>query len=233
LPLRKILFSAVILLALVLAFEVGVTVLSERGLQKALETQYGMPGSLKVSINSFPLTLSLIRNHIGQLKLTWEGQTVVTNLDAQESGLTYYGQVNLYDVELDMPALIRTRIEIRQISHIDASIIFDEQALNASFNLPDGSLVIDQNKIYLKNSNPQIQYKLKVSNGNSISLDPSSGSIGDSDSFQNPQSGVEPDFATVALGKLPMEARPQSASVEANRVIIAVSIPIWEAYIKL
>jgi hypothetical protein len=230
--LRKILFSVVILLALLLAFEVGVTVLSERGLQKALKNQYGMPDSLKVSINSFPLTLSLIRNHIGQLRLTWGDQVVVTNIDAQQSDITYYGQVNLYDVELDMPALIRTRIEIRQISHIDAAIILDDQALNAAFNLSNGGLVIDQDKIYLKNSNPQVQYKLKVTNGNRISLEPSSGSIGDSESSQNPQSGVQPASATVTLGKLPLDARLQSASVKANRVLVDVSIPIWEGYIK-
>lgn len=230
---RKLLFSAVILLALLLAFEVGITVLSERGIQKALKSQYGMPDNLKVSINSFPLTLSLIRNHLGQLRMTWDGQVNTITPSGEPVNPTYYGQINLYDVELDMPALLRTRLEIRQISRIKAAIIFSEESLNLAMGPQNGYLVIDEGRIFQANTDPKVQYKLKVSNGDTIFLEPLSPSTGDSDSLQNSQSSIEVTYEVTISNKLPLDARLQSASIERDRVVIEVAIPIWEGYIEI
>jgi len=231
--LRKILFSAVLLLALLLAFEVGVTFLSERGFQKALKSQYGMPDSLKVSINSFPLTLSLIRNHLGQLRMTWEGQVNTITPSGQEENPTYFGQINLYDVELNMPALLRTRLEIRQISRIKAAIILTEESLNLALGIQNDDIIVADGEIFKANTNPKVQYKLKVLNGDTLSLEPLSGSIGDSDYLQNPQPALQASSATATFGTLPLDGRLQRASIEGDKAVIDMAIPIWEGYIEI
>jgi hypothetical protein len=232
-PLRRILFSVIILLALLLAFEVAVTILSERGIQKGLESQYGLPNDLKVSINSFPLTLSLIRNHLGQLKMTWEDQARTVTGDGHETDTPYYGQINLYDVELNMPALLRTRIEIRKISYIKAAMIIDAQGLNKAFSLPGDDLIVDQGEIYRKNSYPKVQYKVEVLKGDTLSLVPISSSIENSGSSQDSQSAIEPPLAFATFSNLPLQTKLESASVEGAMIVIDVSIPMWEGYIQI
>jgi hypothetical protein len=220
-------------MALLLSFEAGVTVLSERGIQKALKSQYGMPDNIKVSVNSFPLTVSLVRNHLGQVKITWQAQAMMTTQDGKETDSDYFGQINLYDVELDMPALIRTSLAIRQISRVKAAIILDQENLDSALGLEPGSLSISDGHLQEAKSNPKLEYKVKVSGGDTISLEPLSGYSGDSDSPKNPQSAVQQASATINADELPLQASFQSASIEGDYLVIDIAIPIWEGYIQI
>jgi LmeA-like phospholipid-binding len=229
--LRKLLFSLVFLLALLLAVEIGVTILSERGVEKVMSSQYGLPSNLKVSINSFPLTMSLVRNHLGEIRLSWEDELTFMSSNGTETRAPYYGKVVVYDVELNMTSLLKGHLEIRKISHLETSISFDESSINSAFGRENGSFKVEDGHIYEDYYGLKIQYKVKVVDGNTISIEPFLGSTNDEDSPENPQSVVHYASFTIRIPGLPLNAKLESVSSEGNRVILSISIPMWEGYL--
>ena len=127
---RKILFSVIVLLALLLAAEVGVTILSQNGLEKAISSQYELPSSLRVSINSFPFLLSLARNHLAELQLTWEDELDYQVEEGALESMHYSGCVSLYDVELNMPSLLTGKLDVRDVSRMEATMAVDVGLIN-------------------------------------------------------------------------------------------------------
>ncbi len=228
---RKLIFSLVFLLALFLAVEIGVTVLSERGVEKVMRSQYGLPSNLKVSINSFPLTMSLIRNHLGEIRLSWEDNLRFMSSGGMETSAPYYAQVAVYDVELNMPSLLKGRLDIRKISRIKTSISFDEVAINIAFGRENGSFKVEESHIYEIYNGVKIQYKVKVVDGNTISIKPFFGSTDDKESLTDPQSEVQYPSFLIKIPGLPLNARLESVSSEGNRVVLGISIPMWEGYL--
>lgn len=230
---RIIVFGLIIILVLLLTFEVGITVLSERGLAKAMRSQYGLPDTLKASINSFPLTTSMLRNHLGLLRLSWQGEIDAVTPSGKESKPPYNGQVSLYDVELNMSSLLRSRLEIRRISRIKAAIFLDPSSLNVALGYQYEQLKVEDGQIFESIWGQKVQYKVEILHGDTIWLKPLGLSINDSDSTQNPQSSMQPGLNMVILANLPLGARIQSASVRGNRVVFEIVTPMWEGYMEI
>jgi len=228
--LRKILFTLVILLAMLLAAEMVVTFLSQRGMEKAISSQYEMPSSLKVSINSFPLILSLARNHIGEIRLAWEGDFSCQCAEGEEAELAYSAQVNLYDVELEMPSLLGGRLEIREISRIKAEIFLVETSINEFAGDYIGPVLIDDGDIYFIQDGEKVRYKVKVLDNRTLSFYPHSGYISDSESYDEAHPTLESGTTEVRLEGLPLDSRLVKASSDRGMLILEISIPMWEGY---
>jgi hypothetical protein len=225
--LRKILFSAMALIVLLLAAEVGVTLLSQHGMEKALRSQYELPESLEVSINSFPFLLSLARNHLGELQLSWDGELGYSPEEGRTEYMPYVGRVNLYDVKISMPLLLRGRLEIRDISRVKAEISIDDDAINEVFGSPGDGFLIDDDKIYRIKGGEKIQYKVKTSKGTTLVIEPLNGYISDSGFTEN----TEEELQEVKLNGFPLEAKLHNASVRDGKVVLEISIPMWEGYL--
>jgi hypothetical protein len=225
--LRKILFTVVIVMVLLLAAEVGVTLLSQRGMERALRSQYELPDSLKVSINSFPYLVSLARNHIGELQLAWEGDLQYQAGDGALASVSYAGNVNLYDVELDMPSLLTGELEVRKVSRGKAAISVDIPDLGRALGLPDGALAVKEGKLFVSDGGTKTQYVVKVSDDNAVTIEPYEGYTDSKDSAQNPDAGVY----TVVFPSLPIEAELLNARIEGGKAILEMSIPVWEGYL--
>lgn len=228
---RKIIFSLVVFLALLLALEVGVTLLIQHGMERAMRSQYDLPSSLKVSINSFPLIVSLFRNHLGELRLSWEGDMESLAPGGEKTNPSYYGQVNLYDVELNMPSLLTGKLDIREISRIKAAITLDENSLNEALGRESGEIRIEDGEIFEVKDGQKIQYKVKVADDNTIAMEPYFGSISGVETSENTQGDVKAAPLEVELTGLPMNAALKRATSEGNKVVLEVSIPMWEGYI--
>lgn len=227
---RKILFALVLLLALLLAAEMVVTFLSQRGMEKAISSQYELPSSLKVSINSFPLILSLARNHMGELRLAWEGNLSCQCGEGEEMKPAYSAQVNLYDVELEMPSLLGGRLEIREISRIKAEIFLDETSINEIAGDYIGPVLIDDGDIYFVQDGEKVRYKVKVLDNRTLSFYPHSGYTGDSGSHDEAHPTLESGMTEVRLEGLPLDSRLEKASSDRGMLILEISIPMWEGY---
>ena len=227
---RKMLFGLIVLLALLLAAEVGVTLLSQRGMERAMRSQYGLPPSLEVAINSFPFLVSLARNHLGELQLSWEGELVSRTEEGEEANPPYQGKVNLYDVELNMPALLRGRLEIRSISRSEACFFLDQESLGAAFGLDRGFLSFHNGGVFATFEGRRVEYEVEIVGDDTVALNPVSGSINDADMPHGPQPVIQPPRLRATFEGLPLGAALQSASLHGDRMAMRVSIPMWEGY---
>jgi len=229
--LRKIVFMVAIFLAFLLIVEMGVTLLGEQALKKALRSQYGLPSNLKVSINSFPLTLSLIRNHFGEVRIVWENDLAFMVSGSASTNAPYSGQVVVYDIELNITALMRGRIDIRRISRIKASVVFDEASINMAFGLNDQGLKIKDGEIFSDFGSVKTKYKVKASTDNTLVVEPQVGSSDGGDSAENPKLGVYIPPLEMKLYALPFDARLENVVVREDKVYLEISIPSWEGYL--
>lgn len=228
---RKIIFSLATLLALLLAVEIGVTLLSEHGLEKVMRSQYGLPDNLKVSINSFPLAMSLLRNHLGEVQFSWEDELEFMAPTGTKTRAPYYGRVTVYDVELNMPSLLKGRLEIRKISRIKTSIAIDETPINHALGHENNFFIIENGRVYKLSDGNKIQYKVKVLGDYSLYVEPVNGSTSGEGSPQYPQSEVQVPQLVIEIDALPFGAKLESVSPEGDRLIFVISIPMWEGYL--
>ncbi len=224
---RKILFGLVLLVAVLLVLEVGVTLLSQKGMERALRSQYGLPSSLEVSINSFPFLVSLARNHLGQLDLSWDGELECMVEAGMSVPVAYSARASLYDVELSMPYLLGGKLAIKNISRVKANISLIEEAINDIFLYLRQTYTIEDDRIFLVEDGSKIQYKVKVAGIDEISFEPLPGYTANENQDLNPN----PKVKTIKMHSLPMDARLQSASVSGGKVKIEISIPDWEGYL--
>ncbi|MEW6553011.1 MAG: LmeA family phospholipid-binding protein [Actinomycetota bacterium] len=224
---RKLLFTVVTVLALLLAAEVGVTLLSQQGMERALRSQYELPDSLEASINSFPFLVSLARNHIGELQLTWEGELGYQAGEGALAGLPYRGSVNLYDLELNMPALLTGRLEVREVSRHRASMAISISDIGKAMGLPGDALEAEGGRLYLSEGGKKTQCVVKASGVNGVAIEPLEDYMNSKDSGHNPDDTVH----TVVFPSLPVDAELLNARVEGSMVILEMSIPQWEGYL--
>lgn len=224
---RKIIFSVIFLLALLLLAEVGVTLLSQRGMERALRSQYELPDSLEVSINSFPYIVSLARNHLAEVRLEWSDKLMYQAGEGVLESVDYGGRVSLYDVELNMPSLLTGKLEMRHISRQNSRFFIEIEALNLILGLPQGSLKAENDRLYLSAHGKKAQYKVKVAGDNAIVVEPYLGYMAGT------ASGIYPDpsLEAIELTSLPMGAVLLNACINSGRVEIEISIPMWEGYL--
>jgi len=225
--LRKLLFTVVMIMALLLAAEVGVTLLSQHGMERALRSQYELPESLEVSINSFPYLASLARNHISELQLAWEGDLRYQAVEGALASMAYTGNVNLYDVELNMPSLLTGKLEVREVSREKAAISIATPDLGVALGLSPGALASDDGKLFVSDGEKKTQYMVKVSGDNALTLQPFTGYMDSRDSGQNPDGGAY----TLVFHALPLDAELLNATIEGGDVVLEMSIPEWEGYL--
>lgn len=224
---RRILFSAIVLIALLLAVEVGITLLSQRGMEKALSSQYELPPSLEVSINSFPYLVSLFRNHLGELQLNWEGAVKYGTEEGSAEILPYKGRVNLYDVELKMTSLLTGKLEIRDISRLKAYLYLDIEDLNAALAVPEKGFFIEDGRLFTVIDGVKTQARIKVTDESTVAIAPISVSITGEGLPVNGESEVK----TIRFYGLPMGSQLTLASIEGTGVVLEISIPMWEGYL--
>ncbi len=224
---RKILFMTLILAALLLAAEVGVTLLSQHGMERALRSQYELPSSLVVSINSFPYLVSLARNHIGELQMTWEGEVQYHAGEGSLETMPYRGSVNLYDVELSMPSLLSGRLEVRDISRQKARISLGIEDLASALGMKKSSLTAEDGRLFMQIEGEKTQYKVKVAEETTLSFEPLDGSIEGTGSSPNPDEGIK----AIDFYYMPLDAKLSTACVKGEGIEIEISIPMWEGYL--
>ncbi len=224
---RKLLFGAILILALLLAAEVGITLLSQHGMERALSAQYELPPSLTVSINSFPYLISLARNHLAELQLVWDAELQYQASEGAVADIPYAGRLNMYDVELNMTSLLKGRLEIRNISRLKAFIYLEVKDLNEALGISDGGFFIEDERVFTFAGGEKAQYRVKVTGQFTLSLVPLNAYM----QTQALPANNEYQVQTVVFMSLPMESELSYASIEGDKVVLAISIPMWEGYL--
>ncbi|NPV58331.1 MAG: hypothetical protein HPY75_01560 [Actinobacteria bacterium] len=223
---RKILFLTAMLIALLLAVEVGMTMLSQRGLAMALRGRYGLPEKLEARISSFPLLVSLVRNHLSELQLRWSGELAM-DFDGSRDRVPYEGSARIYDAELDIPALLRGRLEFKSISRIEAAVAFEKDAVAMMMGVEERCLAFEDGRICVTEGGTKHKYRVKVLGERAIGLEEITDSCGGKGSSYESKPCIE----TFEFNDIPMEGFFRTASVSGDRLSIEISIPMWEGYL--
>ena len=224
---RKLVFGLIALLSLFLVVEIGVTLLSQKGMERALQAQYDLPSSLQVSINSFPFILSLARNHLAELEVSWEQELEYVVEEGMYARVPCGTVVDLYDVELNMTSLFGGKLDIRSISRMKAIMSFDAKAIADLFGLPEEEFVIQDDEFFRILDGEKYQYKIKVNGDSSLELSPYGRSTLDEGSSEKADSPVE----IAEFTSLPLGSSLKRASIDGGKVVIEISIPMWEGYL--
>lgn len=226
---RRILAVIIVLTALLLLAEVGVTILSQCGMERAIRAQYEMPDSLEVGINSFPYIVSLARNHLGELRLSWE-DVASCRVNGREEETFYRGEVNLIDVELNMISLLRGRLDIRSVSRVESSIYLEDWALEMMLGGGGEGYRVESGVIYRVENGRSREMKVKVIGDNTLIV---SCAVEYDCGEDNAGSGVEEENRiSLAFDSLPLDAGIKSAVSDGKRLVIGLDVPVWEGYMK-
>ncbi|MDY6793966.1 MAG: LmeA family phospholipid-binding protein [Actinomycetota bacterium] len=224
--------AVIILAVLLLAAEVGITYLSQRGMEKSICYQYTLPSNLEVRINSFPLLISLARNHLGELRFSWEGDLECMAAEGESVNVDYRARVDMYDVELNMTALLSGRLELKSISRIEADVFLDALELEGLLGLDTGTLRIENDGFFVYGGGEIIQYEVKASGKNGIVLNPRYISTDDEDSIGYPEAVLNAGPITLEFGAFPLEARIESARIDRGQLVLGIDIAMWDGYLQ-
>lgn len=229
--LRRVLFAACLLGVLVLGLETGLAYLSQRGMEEALERQYEWEDGLRVSINSFPLTVSLLRNHIRELRLDWSGEFSLASGES-EHRLPCALDIRMYDVELDMPAILRGRLYIRSLSRVTARM---EVRLVDLGPLLGGKVYLPADPdgcIYVLREGNEYKYQVKVKNYEELCFIYEGISTLGSGLSSEPEGLVKGFNECFQLKGLPVRFSLLTVEVDGDSLVMTLRVEEWRDYLN-
>lgn len=228
---RRFLFTLVILLGLLLGAEISLTFLCQKGMQRALSRQYGLPSNVEASISAFPFILSLARNHLGELRFSWQGQCSLASA-AGVGEVSYSCVAYLYDVELSMPSLLRGRLRIDSLSRMQAYLELEAREITSLLGIGILSGTGDEGVIETLMDGILYQYKVKVSGEHEFSLAVVMGTRPGESGTAEYKPTVEGRVILVEMSGMPMEAKLKRASLKGEKIELEVSFPEWEGFLE-
>ncbi len=225
--LRRMLYAAIALLVLMLGAEISLTLLSQRGLERALTTQYGLPPDTDVNISSFPFLMSFMRGRISELRISWNEECMLSSRDSRNPvGCRY--TVFLHDVSLSLPSLFRGEFRLSSLSRMKASMEVDASLLVKAVNLGDLVSITDKDGITVSVGGIQHQYKVKITGSRDGVFYHREGSSGTVEGENGAEGGLEPDVVMFTVQNPSLGADLKSASICGSSVVFELSIPEWE-----
>lgn len=227
--LRRFLYALIFLTVVLLGAEVSLTLLSQWGMGKALSTQYGLPPHTLVRINSFPFLVSLMRNHLGEVRFFWDGVLVCAS-GADELRIGYEGEAVLRDVELRMSSIIRGNLDIVSISSakVTVSMSFDDMAVlfhEVGRDAESGDKAAGAN--YASESN----YQVKILDEHHIYLYRSEASTLNLDIAEKGETRIKEVGIQAELKDLPLGAFLKTASMDGEKLVLHLGVPGWQGYL--
>jgi len=229
--LRRLLFALVIVLALLLGAEITLTVLCQKGMVRALSRQYGLPGDLEASIGAFPFIVSLARNRLGELRLSWRGECRLATAGG-EGGIPYRCTAYLYDVELSMSSLMRGSLRIDSLSRMQAHIELDAGEVTALLGMGAFSGALSTGCLETSREGILYQYEVKVSGMNELTFSPVDVSRSENGVASDNEPVVNGGGFRAALQSLPLDAKLKNASLQSEKLVLEASFPEWEGYLE-
>jgi hypothetical protein len=182
------------------------------------------------AVGAFPFLVSLARGRIGELRLSWWGECLLSHAGG-ESAVTYRCVAYLYDVEVSFPSLLRGDLQMRSLSRVDAHLELPLAEAAHLLGVRDVAVTGDGGFLATGADGVERRYGVRVmgDDGIAFSTDAALESPGGGSAGPVPQ--VEGGEIRLRLYGLPLEARAVSATVDGERMVIEVSIPEWEGYL--
>lgn len=232
---RRFLYVMVALLVLALVAEFTLTVLAQRGMKKSLSRRYGLPPDIDVAIGAFPFIISLARKHLGELRLSWDGECLLSHR-GRESAVAYRCVVYLYDVEIDAASLMRGDMKLHSATRVEAYIELPMREVAAFLGIGDvasteeGRLasagVEDGEHPY------ELHYAVRVVGEDAIAFFDIGGKEGFAEDGAVSEGELDTEEMRVSIHGLPLKTKTKSASLEGEKLVVEISISEWEGYLN-
>lgn len=227
--LRKLLIILAILGAMALGVESALTYLAQRGMEEALERQYGLEEGLKVAINSFPFVVSLSRNHIRELRLEWEGEIHFVSGELDYS-LPCSLEIRMQDVELDMPSVLRGRLVIRSLSHLRSRLLIAIAELDPLLGVGVAVPGSREGSSYTTTGGVVFEYKVEIYGENSVGFTPIISSTQAQRILAQGQPSIEGMAKIYNIEGIPLRFSLLSAVLRDGFLELNLDIKEWEEY---
>jgi hypothetical protein len=229
---RRIVFALVVILALFLAFEVGAAALGEYALTRAVRREWDLPPSTGITIDSFPICVSLFRNRFRRVKVTWKDRLVFIDSGGGEREVDYSAAAVLYDVGLDLSSLFSGRPLLQDISFSETKFFIGEEGLADMLGVPREDLEIVEGEVRVRKAGLKSYCKVEIDviGDEGISVFYSQVSMNDEDSGYG-EGCTDTSTLVLRAGSLPAGGRLKSAFVEGENIVLEVEVSAWRGYI--
>ncbi len=227
---RRLLYVLVLLAALLLGAEVALTFLSQWGMGRALSAQYGLPQDTEVRINSFPFLVSVMRNHLGEVRFYWNG-ILIFRKGFDEKHMAYEGEAILRDVGLSMSAVIRGKLEIESISSAKITVSLNMEDIAAFLDEGGRETGSDDVTVAREADAGEDNYQVKVLDENHICLYPSKPSTLNLDEKPSDEAKDEGSGICLEISGLPLDGFLKTASLDGKKLILQLGVPLWFGYL--
>ncbi len=205
---KRLLIVVILLLALLLATEIGLTLAAQKGLAVYLRDRFSLDREPSVSISSFPITVSALRGRVNSTRIRIDGSAPVVNLADLATQLPYLLTFDVTDARFSLSDLLSGHLKLKSVSRVEANLQLTQEALNSFLAGTGFSVRLEGNLIYaIPDAAPEssIECKVYVYDASTVALQPASGSS------RFPSGLVSSDGSL--LVKLPVQAIPMHPSL--------------------
>ncbi|MHB8781560.1 MAG: LmeA family phospholipid-binding protein [Candidatus Geothermincolia bacterium] len=221
--LKRLLMLAIVLLALLLAVEIGLTIAAQHGISAYLERHFAMEGRPGVSLSSFPITFSIARGRINRIRVTVTDEVEVASYSGSLVALPYELVADAQDVRFSPSALIRGSGSISALA-LEAQLLLNEEALDRYFDGVGLIFSLGQGTIHVAHQSAPartVECEVYVYDGDTMALAPDPEDLAALGPLPLPQM---PLLLNLPLASLPFEPTLLSVRVEAGRLLFRARV---------
>ncbi len=205
---KRLLVVVILLLALLLATEIGLTLAAQKGLAVYLRDRFALDKEPSVSISSFPITVSALRGRVNSTRVRIASSVAATNLADLPTAFPYELTFDVTDAHFSLSDLLSGHLKLTSVSRLEASLALTQDALNAFLAGTGFSISLQGDVLAVvpdASPNLRIECKVYVYDSSTLALEPRSGSA----AFP---ANLVPS-GTSLLVKLPVQALPMRPSL--------------------
>jgi hypothetical protein len=175
---KRLLIVVIILLALLLAAEVGLTLAAQKGLAVYLRDRFSLEKEPSVSISSFPITVNALRGRINSTRVQISSTVPATGLAGLPTLLSYELAFDVTDARFSLTDLLSRHLRLQSVGRLEATLRLTRESLNSFLAGSGWSLSLEGDLLYvLPDAAPgqRIECKVYVYDSSTLALEPRAG----------------------------------------------------------
>lgn len=205
---KRLLIVVILLLALLLATEIGLTLAAQKGLSVYLRDRFALDREPSVSISSFPITVNALRGRVNSTRIRIDGSAPIVNLADLVEPLPYRLTVDVSDARFSLSDLLSGHLKLKSVGRVEANLQLTQESLSSFLSGTGLSVRLEGNLIFvIPDVAPEssVECKVYVYDASTIALQPKDGSAG-------LPSGIVSSEGSL-LVKLPVQTIPMHPSL--------------------
>ena len=172
---KRLLITVIILLALLLIAEVGLTLAAQKGLAVYLRDRFSLEKEPSVSISSFPITVNALRGRINSTRVQISSSIPAVSLTGLPTLLPYELTFDVTDARFSLADLLSGHLKLQSVSRLEATLRLTQESLNSFLAGSGWGVSLQGDQLYvLPDTAPgqRIECKVYVYDSSTLALEP-------------------------------------------------------------